>query len=240
MLEYEYYVNSGSDLLKSKTTFSSGFIDSFPIMTGYIPIAIAYGVIGAQASIPSWVVLSMSIFIYAGASQFMAINLFALNTSPAQMMITIGVINLRHLVMGLSFFNKVNLSLKNRIIVSLGLTDETFAILSLKENLSAPYIKGVMLGSYLSWIFGAIIGILFGSILPGIVAEGMEIAIFTLFITLLVNSLDGNRRLIGIPIISMITNNIASSFLPGGLSIILSIIVGSAVGMMIQGDEEDE
>ena len=109
MLEYEYYVNLGSDILNNKTTISYGFIDSFPIMTGYIPIAIAYGVIGTQANIPSWVVLSMSIFIYAGASQFMAINLFVLNTAPIQMMIAIGVINLRHLVMGLSFFNKINL-----------------------------------------------------------------------------------------------------------------------------------
>lgn len=240
MLEYEYYVNLGSDILNDKTTLSSGFIDSFPIMTGYIPIAIAYGVIGTQANIPSWVVLSMSIFIYAGASQFMAINMFVLNTAPIQMMIAIGVINLRHLVMGLSFFNKINLSLKSRIIISLGLTDETFAVLSLKENLNAAYIKGVMLGSYLSWIFGTVIGILFGSILPPILAEGMEIAIFTLFITLLVNSLNGNSRLMVIPIISMITNYIASSFFPAGLSIILSIILGSSVGMLIQGDEEDE
>lgn len=240
MLEYEYYINLGSGFLNNKTTLSSGFIDSFPIMTGYIPIAIAYGVIGTQSNIPFWVVLSMSIFVYAGASQFMAINLFALSTSPVQMMIAIGVINLRHLVMGLSFFNKMTLSLKNRIIISLGLTDETFAVLSLKENLSAPYIKGVMLGSYLSWNFGTVIGILFGSILPPIIAEGMEIAIFTLFITLLLNTLNGNSRLMVIPIISMITNYIASNFLPGGLSVLISIIVGSSAGMLIKGDEEDE
>jgi len=114
------------------------------------------------------------------------------------------------------------------------------ALKKLKLKKIAPYIQGVMLGSYLSWNFGTVIGILFGSILPGIVAEGMEIAIFTLFITLLLNTLNGNSRLMIIPIISMITNYIASNFLPGGLSILLSIIAGSSAGMLIKGDEEDE
>lgn len=239
MIEYEYYVNLGSELFNMKNSLSEGLRDSLPIMTGYIPIAIAYGVIGTQAAIPSWVIISMSLFIYAGASQFMAINLFALHTSPVEMMITIGIINLRHLVMGLSFFNTLNLNLKDRIIVGLGLTDETFAVLSLKNDLNAKYIKGIMLGSYLSWILGAVVGILFGSILPTIVAEGMEIAIFTLFITLLVNSLSGRSRLIMIPIISMISNYIISSFLPGGLSIVISILIGSITGVFIGGSDDE-
>lgn len=239
MIEYEYYVKLGSDLLDNKSTFTKGIRESLPIMTGYIPIAIAYGVIGIQAQLPSWVIISMSIFIYAGASQFMAINLFAIGTLPIEMMITVGIINLRHLVMGLSFFNKLNLRLKDRIWISLGLTDETFAVLSLKESQDASYIKGVMFGSYLSWIFGAIIGILFGSILPEIVAEGMEIAIFTLFITLLVNSLRGNKHLVLIPAVSMIANYLLSQILPGGLAIVLSILIGSIAGISIGGSEDE-
>lgn len=237
MIEYEYYVNSGSDDLNKKSHFIRGFKDSLPIVTGYIPIAIAYGVIGIQSDIPSWVILSMSILVYAGASQFMAVNLFMIGTTPIEMMITTGIINLRHLVMGLSFFNKHNLELKDRAMISLGLTDETFAVLSLKDKLNSPYIKGLMLGSYLSWILGAVIGILFGSILPTIIAEGMEIAIFTLFITLLVSSLEGRSRMIIIPLISMISNYVISLFLPSGLSIVISIFIGSTLGIFIGGTE---
>lgn len=210
--------------------FNKGFIGSIPIMTGYIPIAIAYGVIGTQSGIPAYVIVSMSVFIYAGASQFMAINLFALNTPPLQMMITIGVINLRHIVMGLSFQNKFKFNITTRIVTSLGLTDETFSFLTLNEELTGSYAKGAMLGAYLSWILGAVIGILFGNLIPSILSEGLEIALYTLFITLLVSSLQGQKRLILIPLSSMLCNYLLSMFLPGGIAIVLSILCGAIIG----------
>lgn len=219
--------------------FRHGVKSSFPIMTGYIPIAIAYGVIGVQAGIPAWVIVSMSIFVYAGASQFMAINLFTLGTSPWEMAIAVGVLNLRHVVMGLSFQSRIKLDLRDRLLTSLGLTDETFAFLSLDKNMNASYIKGVMLGSYVSWISGTIAGILFGNILPSIISQGLEIAIYTLFITLLVSSLKINSRLFYVPIISMLTNIIITPIVSGGLSILLSIIVGAMVGTFFGGDDHE-
>lgn len=217
--------------------FRHGVKSSFPIMTGYIPIAIAYGVIGVQAGLPPWVIVSMSIFIYAGASQFMAINLFTLGTSPWEMAMAVGVLNLRHVVMGLSFQSRIKLTLPDRIITSLGLTDETFAFLSLDKNLNGSYAKGVMLGSYVSWVMGAIVGILFGNILPSIISQGLEIAIFTLFITLLVSSLKMNKKLLYVPIISMVTNTILTPIVSGGLSVLLSILVGAMAGTVLGGED---
>ena len=223
--------------MSDEKNFRHGVKSSFPIMTGYIPIAIAYGVIGTQAGLPALVIISMSLFIYAGASQFMAINLFTLGTSPWEMAMAVGVLNLRHVVMGLSFQSRIKLTLKDRLITSLGLTDETFAFLSLDKNLNGPYAKGVMLGSYVSWVLGAIAGILFGNILPGIISQGLEIAIYTLFITLLVSSLKINSKLFFVPVISMATNVLITPIVSGGLSILLSILVGAAAGTIFGGDD---
>jgi len=223
--------------MSDEKNFRYGVKSSFPIMTGYIPIAIAYGVIGVQAGIPAWVIISMSIFVYAGASQFMAINLFTLGTSPWEMAMAVGVLNLRHVVMGLSFQSRIKLTLPDRLITSLGLTDETFAFLSLDKNLNGSYAKGVMFGSYVSWFLGAIAGILFGNILPSIISQGLEIAIYTLFITLLVSSLKINKKLFYVPIISMVTNTIITPIASGGLSILLSILVGAMAGTFLGGDD---
>ncbi len=220
-----------------KRTFTQGIKSSIPIMTGYIPIAIAYGVIGIKAGLPAWVIISMSVFIYAGASQFMAINLFTLGTAPLEMMIAVGVLNLRHVVMGMSFQNRINISFTDRILTSLGLTDETFAFLSLDNDLNGAYAKGVMFGSYLSWVIGAAAGILFGNILPDIISQGLEIAIYTLFITLLVSSLKVSGNMLYVPLVSMITNSIISQRLSSGLSILISILAGAVAGMIFGGDE---
>ncbi|WP_312654323.1 AzlC family ABC transporter permease [Proteiniclasticum sp.] len=220
-----------------KRTFTQGIKSSFPIMTGYIPIAIAYGVIGIKAGLPAWVIIAMSVFIYAGASQFMAINLFTLGTAPLEMMIAVGVLNLRHVVMGMSFQNRINVSFTDRILTSLGLTDETFAFLSLDNDLNGSYAKGVMLGSYLSWVFGAAAGIVFGNILPDVISQGLEIAIYTLFITLLVSSLKVSGNMLYVPLVSMITNSIISQRLSSGLSILISILAGALAGMIFGGDE---
>jgi len=220
-------------------TFLSGLKGSAPIMTGYIPIAIAYGVIGIQEGIPPWVLLSMSILIYAGASQFMAINLFSMGISPIEMMFTIGVINLRHIVMGISFQNRFAFSFKDRILSSLGLTDETFATLSLRKDLAPAYMRGVMVGSYGSWIFGAVMGILFGHVLPPILSQGLAIAIYVLFITLLTASLKGRWKIVYIPLSSMMAHLLLSTILPSGLSIVLSILIGAIIGS-IQGGVDDE
>lgn len=225
--------------MSSEKNFRHGLKSSFPIMTGYVPIAMAYGVIGIQAGIPAWVIVSMSIFIYAGASQFMAINLFVLGTSPWEMALAIGVLNLRHVVMGLSFQSRIKLTQADRILTSLGLTDETFAFLSLDKHLNGPYAKGVMLGSYLSWVFGAVAGILFGNILPGILSQGLEIAIYTLFITLLVSSLKINRKLFYVPLVSMAANTIITPLLSSGLSILLSILIGAMAGTIFGGDDDE-
>lgn len=225
--------------MENRNSFKDGLKRSMPIVTGYVPISMAYGVIGMQAGVSFWALIAMSFFVYAGAGQFMAVNLFAIGASPLEMTIAVGVLNFRHFVMGLSFQTRIKSNQFNKVLLSLGLTDETFALLSLDENVHPAYAKGVMLGSYLSWTFGTIAGIFFGNIIPETLSKGLEIGIFTLFITLLVSSLEGRLKMVYIPMASMVTNTILSTFLSSGISILLSILVGAAFGTVIGGNENE-
>jgi len=221
--------------MENSGRFRRGIRRSFPIIAGYLPISIAYGVIGIRSGIPAWVIVSMSLFIYAGAGQFMAVNLFALGVAPLEMILGIGVLNFRHFVMGLSLQSRIKSNLPDRLLLSLGMTDETFTLLSLEREIDPAYAKGIMLGAYGSWISGTVAGILFGNILPNIIASGLEIAIFALFISLLVSSLEDKGSLISIPAVSMITNSIFSRMLPSGISILLSILLGAFSGALSGG-----
>lgn len=219
-----------------RTTFREGLKKSVPIMMGYIPIAIAYGVLGMKAGIPPHLVVLMSVIIYAGASQFMAISLLTTGIAPWTAILSVGVVNFRMLVMGLSFHSKVETTLPSRILLSLGLTDETFAMLSMEENLHPAFAKGVMLGSYLSWILGAVLGILFGNFLPAFLSGGLGIGLYTLFIYLLIQALDGRWKLLGIPLASIFLNIVLSVWIADGIALVLAILGGALVGIFLGGD----
>lgn len=216
--------------------FNEGIRASIPIVTGYVPIAIAYGVLGVKSGIPASAIIAMSIFIYGGASQFMAITLFLAGTAPIEMAIATGMLNIRHFVMELSFHKKLEAGFRDKILTSLGLTDETFAFLALENSPSPDYAKGVMLSSYLSWIGGTVIGALSGNFIPEVISKGMSIGLYTLFITLLVSALRGRLRLIFIPLTGMFVNSVVSRFLSPGMSILISITLASLVGAWFGGE----
>lgn len=216
--------------------FREGIRSSLPIVTGYVPIAIAYGVLGVKSGIPASVIIAMSIFIYGGASQFMAISLFAAGTAPIEMAIATGMLNIRHFVMELSFHKNLHTGLKNKILTSLGLTDETFSFLSLETSPSPEYSKGIMLASYLAWIGGTVIGALSGNFIPEVLSKGMSIGLYTLFITLLLSGLRGKLRLVFIPLAGMLVNTVVSTFLSPGMSILISITLASLLGAFFGGE----
>lgn len=230
-------MENSEDLTITQTKgFKEGIRASLPIVTGYVPIAIAYGVLGVKSGIPASAIVAMSIFIYGGASQFMAITLFLAGTAPIEMAIATGMLNIRHFVMELSFHKNLEAGFMDKVLTSLGLTDETFAFLALESSPSPDYSKGVMLSSYLSWIGGTVIGALSGNFIPEVVSKGMSIGLYTLFITLLVSALRGRLRLIFIPLTGMLVNSVVSRFLSPGMSILISITLASLVGAWFGGE----
>src|SRR5699024_1431641 len=108
-----------------------GITIGFPIMLGYLPIAITYGVLAKQAGMTLTELTLMSVMVFAGASQFMGANMIAVGAGALEIIVATFVLNFRHFVMSLSFMNRLrNLSLKWKAPLSLGLTDETFAMSS--------------------------------------------------------------------------------------------------------------
>jgi len=225
--------------------FQRGLQVGFPIMLGYIPIAITYGVLASQAGLSVFELTFMSAFVFAGASQFMAVNMIAAQATAVEIVVATFIINLRHFVMSLSFMNEVrdHYLLRTRFALSLGLTDETFAVSALnkeqgKYKNSAFFYAAIILSAYSAWVFGSYFGGIVGEVIPEKLSQSMGIALYAMFIGLLVPSVKKELRVGLIAIIAMLINGLFSQFLSSGWSIVIGTVVGAFSGIFLLKEKD--
>lgn len=142
-----------------------GLRASIPIGLGYFPIAISFGVAAAQAQIVFEWIVAISIFVFAGAGQFIMVALIASGASALVIVSTVLIINLRHLFYGITLLPKLALPRKHMPLAFLaaGLTDEVFAtalgkLESVKIEQRQGWFIGVQLGAYSAWVLGTAVG----------------------------------------------------------------------------------
>ena len=223
---------------KTATTIhmiQKGIATGFPIMLGYLPIALTYGVLAKQSGMTLTELTLMSVFVFAGASQFMGANMIAVGAGAAEIIIATFVLNFRHFVMSLSFMNRLrSVKLKWKAPLSLGLTDETFAVSALhpeesKKEKGAYFYAGLIVTAYFSWVFGSFLGGLLGEIIPEKLSQSMGIALYAMFIGLLVPSVKKELKVGLIAIIAMLINTICIQL---GMSTGWAIVLGTVLGGM--------
>ena len=172
-----------SSLLKS------ALVLTVPVMTGYLSVGFAFGLLVVSAGYPWYLVPLMSVFIYAGAAQFLAISFFVNSAGMADMVITIFLLNARHMVYGLSMLGRYSGASFMKPYLVFSLTDETYALLTSAKvpggvNEKAFYFT-VSLLDQVYWIAGGIFGALFGNMVA-FNTKGLDFALAALFTVLLV------------------------------------------------------
>lgn len=147
-----------------------GLQASLPICMGYFPIAVSFGVAAAQAHIAFVYIAAISVFVFAGAAQFIMVALIASGASALVIIGTVCLINLRHLFYGITLLPKLALPRKHMPLAFLaaGLTDEVFATaLGKLESVAVAqrqaWFIGLQLGAYSAWVLGTIVGAALGT-----------------------------------------------------------------------------
>ncbi|WP_279402014.1 AzlC family ABC transporter permease [Piscibacillus salipiscarius] len=190
-------VHSTNQITKH-AVIKNGMLAGFPIFLGYLPIAIAYGVLAKESGLTTFETTMMSVLVFAGAAQLMAAGMFAAGTMFIEIVIATFVLNFRHFIMSMSFMNTTKeFPLKWRFPLSLGITDETFAVSSLHKEeankMYGPYFyTSLIVVAYCGWVFGSLAGALLGDVLPRALSTSMGIALYAMFIGLLVPSIKKN------------------------------------------------
>ncbi|MFD1174214.1 AzlC family ABC transporter permease [Oceanobacillus picturae] len=222
-----------------------GIAAGFPIMLGYLPIAITYGVLAKQAGMSLTELTLMSVMVFAGASQFMGVNMIAVGAGALEIMIATFVLNFRHFVMSLSFMNRMRgIGLRWKLPLSLGLTDETFAVSALhpdkaKEEKGPWFYLALILTAYFSWIAGSFLGGVLGEVIPDQLSQSMGIALYAMFIGLLVPSVKKEWKVAIIAILAMLINGLCVELgMSSGWAIVLGTIIGGMSGIFLIKEEE--
>lgn len=170
----------------------SVFSITTPVLFGYVAIGIPFGLMLVKAGYPWWLSPVMSILMYAGAGQYVAVGLFAAQVPLPAMAITMLMVNIRHIVYGLSLMQQFKTVGRWKPYLIFSLTDETYALLT---GVTPPpsvnpgsFYGSIALLNQLYWITGSLIGSLAGAIIPFSFA-GVDFALTALFTVLLMDQL---------------------------------------------------
>lgn len=185
--------------------FVSGIKDAIPLMGGYIPVAISFGLISLQAGFSVWATVLISVFVYAGASQFLFVAMVASGAPLWLVIIMTLLINARHVVYGPNLSPYVTRS-PWWIVLMHGLTDQIFALAhtrfpDLKPSDRMGWYTGAALVAWFSWIGGTALGVIGGAELMmqwPLLGEVLPFALPALFLVLLAPKFDSFQWIITI------------------------------------------
>lgn len=217
--------------------FYSGCRDALPVVLGYLPIAVAYGILARQAGIPPHMTVFMSVMVFAGSSQFIGVSMIAGGASWGIIVMTTFLVNLRHLLMSASlspYFKKF--SRRWLPLLAFGLTDETFAVAGTvfrQDSRDEKYVFGLQLTAYLSWVGGSLAGALVGGSFTAAASLGLEFVLYAMFISLLVAQIT-DRRMLFAALFSGGAAMLGARFLPGHWYIILATLLGATLGVVME------
>lgn len=165
-----------------------GARDTLPLILAAIPFAILFGVLAQSAGLSSWATLGMSMLVFAGSAQFVAITMLAAAAAWPAILLATFFVNLRHMLYSITLIPHVS-RYPNilRALMGFWLTDETFAVVSdwLRRNKDQEGFHWYYIGSgllmYSNWAFCTFIGITLGETLPGMTEWGLEVAMIVAF-----------------------------------------------------------
>jgi 4-azaleucine resistance transporter AzlC len=218
---------------------ASAFRYSIPVLLGYLAIGIAFGLLMADAGYPWWLSLVMSLVMYAGAGQYIAIGLFAAGTSLWEAALVQLVVNARHMAYGLSMMKQIRKAGAYRFYLIFALTDETFALLSSLPPEApgtgqerAQFMFFVSLLDQLYWVGGSLIGALAGSLIP-FSTEGIGFALTALFVVLMIEQILRVKRP-GIFIVSAALGVLGVLLLPSRISLLAAMALSLGAAQLLE------
>lgn len=234
--------------MKWKNEFMSGIRGGIPIALGYLPVSFTFGLIAVSGGLPVWVAVLISLTNLTSAGQFAGMSLIFAGAGYMEIAMTTLVINLRYMLMSLSLSQKMDkcVTLLERMIVGFAVTDEIFVVGSLKPGtLRAPYLFGLMSLPILGWNAGTLLGACVSSVLPAALQNAFGIALYGMFIALIVPAARESFNVLVIILMAVGMNCILTyvplfSFVSSGFRIIISTVFGAGLGAWLFPKEYPE
>ncbi|MCO6057792.1 AzlC family ABC transporter permease [Pseudomonas sp. MOB-449] len=221
------------------TEFIHGARDIVPMILGAIPFGIIFGTLAGGAGLSGWQAMGMSLLVFAGSAQFIAITLLGGGAGVAVVLLTTLVVNLRHALYSATLQPFVrHLPARWRMPLAFWLTDEAFAVVQHRyaEEDDSPhkhwYFFGAALAMYLNWQLCTLVGVLFGQAVPNLAAWGLDFAMLATFIGIVVPMLRNKPQVAAALVAGAVA--LACQGLPYKLGLMAAALSGITVGVVLE------
>ncbi len=221
----------------NRKQFLLGVRSALPIVLGYLPLAMAFGVLAKSGGLTIGQVAAMSILVYSGSGQLIAVGMFGAGAAAAGIITTIFLVNCRYLLLSASLAPHMKkLSSPFLALLSHGITDETYAVALSHFHQNRPdgfYLLGLFLTAYLSWVSGSVTGAALGNLVRDTTLFGLDFALTAMFISLLIMMLK-DRPGILVAVLAGAFSVIFKLYLHNNWNIILATVIAATAGVMVQ------
>lgn len=224
-----------------KMDLKKGLKDGIPIALGYFSVAIAFGLMAAEAGCTWFEAMLISITNLTSAGQFAGVTVLAHMGSYLEMALTQLVINSRYALMGISLSQKVDSKFKGiwRALIGYAITDEIFAVAIGQEGeISRSYYVGLMSIPIIGWTAGTVVGAVLGNIMPLIITNALGVALYGMFVAVVVPKARENVHVLAVVAVTLVISS-ALYYIPAfdkisaGFAIIICAVAASAIGALL-------
>lgn len=242
------YCFLGDDYLTRLAHFKKGMRDAIPIFLGYLAVSFAFGITAKTSGLTVVEAVVMSLLNLTSAGQAYALGVIATGAPYLELAATQLIINLRYSLMSSTLSQKVNTKLpfRHRATMSFGVTDEIFALSAgVHGELSPYYNYGMMSVSIPGWTLGTLFGALLGSVLPASLLSAFSVALYGMFIAIIIPPSRKNRVVLATVIVSMLLSALFKyapylEKISSGMRIIILTVAISTVAALLFPIEEKE
>jgi 4-azaleucine resistance transporter AzlC len=225
----------------NKAGLKDGLSAALPVFIGYFPIAVTFGLMAVSMNITLWETMAFSVFVFAGASQFVGLGMIQAGIGAGEIGLTIFLLNFRHFLMSSSVASRTSFKKVLVPLIAFGITDETFAVSSLQEKLlTEKFMLALNFTAYTGWVSGTAAGYIAGDFLSPVLKESMAICLYAMFIAILVPQV---KKLWSTGITAVIAGACNSllkymAWFSSGWNIIISILAACVIAYLFFRGEE--
>jgi len=225
-----------ADMNQNSGAVRAGLAAAWPICLGFIPIGLSLGVLAQKSGLAPWQMAAMSILVFAGGSQFIAVAMISAGASVTAIVTTTFMVNLRHLLMSSALaVHFPGVSRRFLALFAYGVTDESFAVNMARFNQgnwdrrSALTLNQV---TNATWIVCTVAGVFVGQLIPA-GALGIDYALTGMFICLLVFQLRG-AVFAATALMAALCSVLAYLWLPGNAYVIVASCLAATAGFALK------
>ncbi|WP_319764300.1 AzlC family ABC transporter permease [Maridesulfovibrio sp.] len=226
-----------SQKIKPKDSLAAAFKQALPIVLGYLPVGFAYGVLARKSGLSIDNTVLMSLIVFAGSAQFIAVSLIASGASSLTVILTTFIVNLRHMLMSAALSPYLKKWSKMELAgFTFQLTDESFAVHSTRfANGDMHKGETFLINSIaqLAWVGGTVLGIFSSTLISDVKPMGLDYALPAMFIALLIFQIKDKSHVV-VGIITGLLSTALTLTGAGQWNVIIATLIGATLGAALK------